>query len=71
MEPFSMTKGDAVKVFSLEDNDSLLVIATTDTGRPDVPARMQYEQCESDAEAAAVVQKFVFDLERQGWKLLA
>ncbi|WP_062210826.1 MULTISPECIES: hypothetical protein [Demequina] len=69
MEPFSMTKGTEVKVFSLENNDATLVVATSDTARPDVPARMQYEECENDAESTAVVQKFVFDLQRQGWTL--
>ncbi|PKQ27061.1 MAG: hypothetical protein CVT64_01015 [Actinobacteria bacterium HGW-Actinobacteria-4] len=67
MEPFSMTKGTEVKVFSLEDNDATIVVATTDTAQPERPALMQYEQCESDEESAAVVQKFVFDLQRQGW----
>ncbi|WP_430868206.1 hypothetical protein [Demequina aurantiaca] len=67
MEPFSMIKGTEVKVFSLEDNDTTLVVANSDTARPEVPARLQYEVCENDAESQAVVQKFVFDLQRQGW----
>jgi hypothetical protein len=69
MEPFSMTKGTEVKVFSLKDNDATIAIATSDTARPDMAALMQYEQCESDDESAAVIQKFVFDLQRQGWEL--
>lgn len=70
MEPFSMTKGTEVKVFSLEDNDATVVVTTTDTAQPEVPARMQYEQCENDSESTAVVQKFVFDLQRQGWEIV-
>jgi len=70
MEPFSMTKGTSVKVFSLENNDATLVVTNTDTAHPEVPARVQYEECENDAESQAVVQKFVFDLQRQGWTLV-
>lgn len=69
MEPFSMTKGTGVKVFSLENNDATVVVTTTDTAHPEAPPRLQYEACENDAESQAVVQKFVFDLERQGWVL--
>jgi len=69
MEPFSMTKGTQVKVFSLENNDATLVVSTSDISHPDVPAQMQYEVCENDAESQAVVQKFVFDLQRQGWTI--
>jgi hypothetical protein len=69
MEPFSMVKGTQIKVFSLEDNDATVVVATRDTASPDAPEQVQYEQCESDAESTAVVQKFVFDLERQGWSM--
>ncbi len=65
-----MTKGTEVKVFSLEDNDATVVVSTTDTARPDAPPQMQYEQCENDSESTAVVQKFVFDLQRQGWELV-
>ena len=64
-----MTKGTQVKVFSLENNDATLVVATSDTAQPDAPAQMQYEACEDDAESQAVVQKFVFDLQRQGWTI--
>lgn len=66
-----MSNGTQIKVFSLENNDSTVVVATSDTSRPEVPARMQYEECENDAESTAVVQKFVFDLQRQGWTLEA
>lgn len=62
-----MTNGTGVKVFSLENNDATIVVATSDTARPDAPARMQYEECENDAESQAVLQKFIFDLQRQGW----
>lgn len=64
-----MTNGTGVKVFSLENNDATIVVATTDTSRPDVPAQMQYEECENDAESQAVLQKFIFDLQRQGWTI--
>jgi len=69
MEPFSMTHGTQVKVFHLEDNDATVVVTTTDSDRPDAAAHVQYEQCENDAESTAVVQKFVFDLQRQGWQI--
>lgn len=69
MEPFSMAKGTLVKVFHLEDNDATVVISTTDSAHPDAEPSVQYEQCENDAESTAVVQKFVFDLQRQGWQL--
>ena len=71
MEPFSLTHGSAIKTFSLEDNDATLVIASSDANHPHVPARVQYEQCENDAESTALVQKFVFDLQRQGWEISA
>lgn len=71
MEPFSMKHGTQVKVFHLEDNDATVVVTTTDTAQPDAPPQVQYEQCENDAESTAVVQKFVFDLQRQGWELEA
>ena len=69
MEPFSMIKDTGVKIFSLENNDATLVVATTDTSRPDAPAQTQYEECENDAESQAVLQKFIFDLQRQGWHI--
>lgn len=64
-----MTKGTDVKVFSLENNDATIVVATTDSAHPDVPARLQYEECENESESQAVIQKFVFDLQRQGWSI--
>lgn len=67
MDPFSMTLGTQVKVFSLEDDGTTVVVTSTDTALPHQSPAVAYEVCESDAEAAAVVQKFVFDLERQGW----
>lgn len=62
-----MTQGTGVKVFHLEDNDATVVITTTDTAHLERAPQVSYEQCEDSAEAQAVVQKFVFDLERQGW----
>ncbi|WP_152650411.1 hypothetical protein [Demequina aestuarii] len=70
MEPFSMTKDTAVKVFHLEDNDATVVVTTTDTAAPERPPHVAYEQCENEEESQAVVQKFVFDLQRQGWTLV-
>ena len=64
-----MIKDTGVKIFSLENNDATLVVATTDAARPDAPAQMQYEECENDAESQAVLQKFIFDLQRQGWHI--
>ncbi|GIG53932.1 hypothetical protein [Demequina activiva] len=69
MEPFSMTLGTQVKAFHLEDNDATVVITTTDTAHPERPAHVGYESCENESESQAVVQKFVFDLQRQGWEM--
>lgn len=69
MESFHMTKGTEVKVFHLEDNDATIVITTTDTEHPEREPRVGYEQCENSEESQAVVQKFVFDLQRQGWTM--
>ncbi len=69
MEPFRMTKGTQVKVFHLEDNDATIVITNTDTAYPQRDPQVGYEACENSEETQAVVQKFVFDLERQGWTM--
>ena len=67
MEPFALTHGTQVRTVSLEDDGCTIVITTTDTASPEVPAHVGYEVCESDAEAQAVLTKLVHDLERQGW----
>lgn len=69
MEPFSMVLGTRITTVSLDDDDMTVVTTTTDTAMPDAAPRVSYEACESDAEASALVQKFAFDLERQGWTM--
>lgn len=64
-----MVLGTQVKVFDTENEGSTLVTTTSDTAHPDRPAHVGYEQCENDAEAQAVLQKWVFDLQRQGWQI--
>ncbi|WP_144276241.1 hypothetical protein [Demequina sp. NBRC 110053] len=71
MEPFSMTHGTQVKVFHTEDDGTTLVTTTTDTAHPERPPHVGYEQCENESEVEAVLQKFVFDLERRGWQAQA
>lgn len=69
MEPFSMTLDTQVKVFALEDDGATIVTTTTDSAHPERPAHTGYEQCENESEAQAVLQKWVFDLQRQGWQM--
>ncbi len=64
-----MSRATEVKVFHVEDNGSTVVVTTTDTAYPERPAQVAYEQCENEEESTAVLNKFVFDLQRQGWEL--
>ncbi len=64
-----MSHDTQVKVFHVEDNGATVVVTSTDTAQPDRPAQVAYEQCENEEESTAVLNKFVFDLQRQGWVL--
>ncbi len=64
-----MTQGTLVKVFHTEDEGATLVTTTTDTAHPERPPHVAYEQCENESESNAVLQKWVFDLQRQGWQI--
>ncbi|WP_062465238.1 hypothetical protein [Demequina soli] len=67
MEPFALSHGTQVRTFAVEDDGCTIVLTTTDTSQPERPPHVGYEVCESDAEAQAVLNKLVHDLERQGW----
>ncbi|WP_062290916.1 hypothetical protein [Demequina phytophila] len=67
MEPFALAHGTQVRTFSVDDDGCTIVATTTDTAQPDRPPHVGYEACESDAEAQAVLNKLVHDLQRQGW----
>ncbi|WP_062389799.1 hypothetical protein [Demequina iriomotensis] len=67
MDPVSLAHGTQVRTFAVEDDGCTIVVTTTDTAQPDLPAHVGYEACESEAEAHAVLAKFLHDAERQGW----
>ncbi len=64
-----MSRDTQVKVFHVEDNGATVVVTTADRALPEQPAQVAYEQCENEEESTAVLNKFVFDLQRQGWVL--